>query len=172
MMAAATPSVFPRWVCWVHRCAPESAISCCRGGRGPCLLLGFGVEAAICGVPKRWRCAAAVIFGRRGHSLLGCYGHRAFFFQVAREPKGKIFIDLGEGSMAGDAPSGLFPGGGAGSGASRSIGGGAECGGPDCFLPIFSRVSSVKVQSLSKIPLLGRGLDVKCNHRLIIKCSF
>ena len=67
---ATTLSVSLRWVCWMHCYALESVIFCCRGGRGSCLLMGFGVEADTCGVPKRRRCVAAVILGRRGHSLL------------------------------------------------------------------------------------------------------
>ena len=157
---ATTLSVSLRWVCWMHCCALESVIFCCRGGRGSCLLMGFGVEAAICGVPKRRRCVAAVILGRRGHSLLGCYGHRAFFFQAAREPKRKIFIDIGAGSMAGGAPSGLFPGGGAGSRAWRSLRCGGEDNGLDGVCNFVSKVFSVKQAALFENPLSSGGLLV------------
>jgi hypothetical protein len=67
---------------------------------------------------------------------------------------------LGKGSTAGVAPNGLFPGGSAGTRASRS----RRCGGeekePDCGFTLFSNVFLVKVLVLSSISLSLRDFAV------------
>lgn len=53
--------------------------------------LGFGAPrgdqaAASCGVHQRWRRSAAIILGRRGHSVLWCCVRRSFFNLLAGVP--------------------------------------------------------------------------------------
>ena len=61
------------------------------------------------GAPKRRQPIAGAILGVWSRSWHGRDGQCIFFLQMWR-----IFIDREMGSIAGDAPSGKFPGGGAG----------------------------------------------------------
>ena len=87
------------------------------------------------------------------------------FFSRPMCRSGESSSDPGKGLIASAAPSGMFPGGDAGSSALRSTRRGGEDEGLDCFLQFFPRVFIVKVLALSAVTLTCRGFTVICTHR-------
>lgn len=92
--------------------------------------------------------------------------HVLVVFPPGLRPERRIFLDLGKGSIAGVAPSGVVPGGGGGSCARRSCICGGDGQGPDFVFTFCPRVCFVKYAALSVHPLSLRGLAAKCTHRL------
>jgi hypothetical protein len=137
-------------------------VVCCFFSVGTgCRHAGGAMCAAFLGVPKRLQNSQTAIHGEGSHFELGCGGGPSFFFLQANVTMRRIFINLAKGSTASVAPSGMFPGGGAGSRALRSCGScGGEDQGFDCVFSLIFRVFHVKVIALSCISLLLRDCDV------------
>lgn len=86
-----------------------------RGGEQRVGAVGSGgvgdvLEASTRGVPKRWRLRAAVIFGRRCHSMPRCSMLRGFLVLQAGVPLRRIF-SFSAAHLVGLTPSGFVPGG-------------------------------------------------------------
>ena len=172
---SATPLPLLRagWRCPWRREAPPTPRSCCRGGSRA---LGAGgsplrrpVRAAISELPKRRRrtpplsmafdailCSGVKIIRRSSSSTTPSRQDRATVLAW------KQLEDLSPGSIFNTAPSGKFPGGGVVSRAARSLSGGGEDLGLDCFFTFSPRVLFVKIVALSYASHKGRGLDENC----------
>jgi hypothetical protein len=72
---------------------------------------------------------------------------------------GRIFFNSMTGSIAGAAPSGLIPGGGAGARSWSCLRCGGEDRGHDRFFIFLFRVLLVKIEALSLVICLARGLN-------------
>jgi len=165
-LASPFSSVFKSGCCPWRLAALVTARPGHRGGGRSCRCWFAARRPIREAANQRRRVGAVVIFGQRGHVLLV---HLELFFREAKTthlcaqmPVWELIGDLTTGSKHGDAPSGMFPGGGAVSRAARSSRRGGEDRGLDCFFHFLPRVFDVKVAALSVNPLLARGLVVKC----------
>jgi hypothetical protein len=140
-----------------------------RGGEGrknSCVLFGavwrWGVlQAATCGGHQQRRGCAAVIFGRRGHSVLRCLVRLSFSFLLAGVPSWRIFTSSAAAFIAGPSPSGAVPGDGAGGrGVELLVNSGGE--GPDGVFLFLSGVLSVKFEGYVVISFSSVVLCVIC----------
>jgi hypothetical protein len=153
----------------------SAPLSCGRGGRlreekrsAVALLLpqrDGGVQRTCApeadGAPKRRRFAVAILCGKSRYGLNG----PCIVFLQARVPNRRIFFDRPREFIAGEAPSGLFPGGNVGSRRRRSCICGGKDQGPDCFQSFCSRVLFVFAEALSVISWFVRGLSAYCIDR-------
>jgi hypothetical protein len=125
--------------------------------RGVCVCT---LEASSsCGVHQRRQRYAGVIFGDSSHSTPGSDGLPWTAFLLVYRPYWRIFIAYSTGFITYVAPSGMFPGGCAGSRSWRFTGCGGKNQGSDCFSPLSSRVLSVKVKAHAVFLYVLRGLS-------------
>lgn len=131
--------------------------------------------AAICGDPKQRICFLRYAWPERP---LRARPEPSFFFHGTMAAPAcahqflRKLINLFTGSIAGGAPSGSLPGGGAGSRSARSSRSGGEDRGLDRVFHLFPKGFSTNLLALSVKSLFCRGLDVICNHRLDNESSF
>jgi hypothetical protein len=99
-------------------------------------------QAAATGGVHQWRRrGAAVISGRRDHSVLWCFMRLMLFNLLAGEPYRRSLCVYVTAFFVALTPSGVVPGAGAGGrGVELIFHAGGEDQGPDCFFYISSRV--------------------------------
>jgi hypothetical protein len=127
------------------------------------------------GTAPSWRCEASAHGDKQQrtsdgehHLASASYGRKATLLghgvvavlPPGCRPNGRIFLGFLAGSIAGDAPSGLFPGGDDGARAWMLLECGGEGQGLDCFSNFCLRVFSAKCVPLSANTLYLRGMFV------------